>query len=28
MANGRGGEGTAGLEVLAFGTALKLHNIP
>jgi len=28
MANARGAEGTAGLEVLAFGTALKLHNIP
>ncbi len=28
MANARGSEGVAGLEVLAFGTALKLHNIP
>ena len=28
MANARGSEGTAGLEVLAFGTALKLHNTP
>jgi len=26
MANGRGGQGTAGLEVLAFGTGLKLRN--
>jgi len=28
MANARGSDGTAGVEVLAFGTALKLHNIP
>jgi uncharacterized protein YbjQ (UPF0145 family) len=28
MANARGAEGTAGVEVLAFGTALKLHNVP
>ncbi len=28
MANARGGEGAAGVEVLAFGTALKLHNVP
>ena len=28
MANARGSEGVAGVEVVAFGTALKLHNIP
>jgi hypothetical protein len=28
MANSRGNEGAAGVEVLAFGTALKLSNIP
>jgi uncharacterized protein YbjQ (UPF0145 family) len=28
MANAKGSEGAAGVEVLAFGTALKLHNIP
>ena len=28
MANARGSEGAAGVEVLAYGTALKLHNIP
>ena len=28
MANARGNEGAAGVEVLAFGTALKLSNIP
>ena len=28
MANARGSQGIAGVEVLAFGTALKLHNIP
>ena len=28
MANARGSEGVAGVEVVAFGTALKLRNIP
>jgi uncharacterized protein YbjQ (UPF0145 family) len=28
MANARGNQGAAGVEVLAFGTALKLHNVP
>jgi len=28
LANGRGSEGTAGVEILAFGTGLKLHQRP
>ena len=28
MANARGKEGTAGLEILAFGTGLRLRNLP